>query len=73
MREMVDQVSTRIIDDWLKIYPVLKSGNYHDLHVSACKVQKTYPRGGYHNWHSEHCNQWKYPKYSTCMEYISMM
>ena len=58
LRDMVDQVSGRIIDDWLKIYPVIKSGNYHDLHVSACKVQKTYPSGGYHNWHSEHCNQW---------------
>lgn len=56
-REMVDIINQDILEEWLRIYPVLQSQNYKDIYVSNCKMQKTYPGGGYHNWHSEHCNQ----------------
>lgn len=57
LTEVCDTINGAILDEWLRIYPVLQSQNYRDIYVSNCKLQKTYPGGGYHNWHSEHCNQ----------------
>ena len=57
MREVFDIINGPILEEWLRTYPVLASQNYKDVYVSNGKMQKTYPGGGYHNWHSEHCNQ----------------
>lgn len=57
IRQMIDIVNGDIVDMFLEQYPVLQAGNYKELFVSNCKVQKTSPSGGYHNWHSEHTNE----------------
>ncbi len=56
VQKMVDTVNQDVLDMFLEQYPVIQSGNYKELYVSNCKVQKTCPSGGYHNWHSEHTN-----------------
>ena len=56
MTEVFQTINGPILDEWLRTYPVLQSRNYREIYVSNGKMQKTYPGGGYHNWHSEHCN-----------------
>lgn len=55
-REIVNAINGDILDSWLEKYPVIDSGTYEELFVSNIKVQRTSPQGGYHNFHSEHCN-----------------
>lgn len=57
LEQMVDIINQDIMNEWCRMYPVLSSGNYRDIYVAQAKMQKTYPGGGYHNWHTEHCNQ----------------